>query len=127
MGNHGSPDVKAAITHSCDGYFYRLGLKMGIDGIVEMVDEFDLNKRTGIDLPNEVVSWTPSREFKRRMQPRDPEWRDIDTVYASFGQVYDIITPISLMRTIAAVSQGGKMYIPHLLKEVKAYRQSGHA
>jgi penicillin-binding protein 2 len=119
MGNHGSPDVKAAITHSCDGYFYRLGLKMGIDGIVSMVDEFDLNKRTGIDLPNEVVSFTPSREFKRRMQPRDPEWRDIDTVYASFGQVYDIITPISLLRSIAAVSQSGRMYIPHLLKEVK--------
>jgi penicillin-binding protein 2 len=127
MGNHGSPDVKAAITHSCDGYFYRLGLKMGIDGIVEMVDEFDLNKRTGIDLPNEVVSWTPSREFKRRMQPRDPEWRDIDTVYASFGQVYDIITPISLVRSIAAVSQGGKMYIPHLLKEVKPIGTPGSA
>jgi len=120
MGNHGMPDVKRAITVSCDGYFYRLGLKMGIDGIVSMVDEFDLNKRTGIDLPNEVVSWTPSREFKRRMQPRDPEWRDIDTVYASFGQVYDIITPISLIRAISAVSQGGKMYIPHLLKEVPA-------
>ena len=83
MGNHGSPDIKAAITHSCDGYFYRLGLKMGIDGIVEMVDEFDLNKRTGIDLPNEIMNYTPSREFKRKMQPRDPEWRDIDTVYAS--------------------------------------------
>jgi penicillin-binding protein 2 len=120
MGNHGSPDVKVAITKSCDGYFYRLGLKMGIDGIVSMVDEFDLNKRTGIDLPNEVVSWTPSREFKRRMQPRDPEWRDIDTVYASFGQVYDIITPISLIRAIAAVSESGRMYIPHLLKEVPA-------
>ena len=66
MGNHGSPDVKTAITHSCDGYFYRLGLKMGIDGIVQMVDEFDLNKRSGIDLPNEVISFTPSREFKRR-------------------------------------------------------------
>jgi penicillin-binding protein 2 len=125
MGNHGSPDVKAAITHSCDGYFYRLGLKMRIEGIVEMVDEFDLNKRTGIDLPNEVVSWTPSREFKRRMQPRDPEWRDIDTVYASFGQVYDIITPISLIRTIAAVSMGGKMYIPHLLKEVRPLGTAG--
>ncbi len=119
MGNHGSPDVKAAITHSCDGYFYRLGLKMGIDGIVSMVDEFDLNKRTGIDIPNELVSWTPSREFKRRMQPRDPEWRDIDTVYSSFGQVYDIITPISLIRAISAVSQSGRMYIPHVLKEVE--------
>ena len=127
MGNHGSPDVKAAITHSCDGYFYRLGLKMGIDGIVQMVDEFDLNKRTGIDLPNEVVSWTPSREFKRKMQPRDPEWRDIDTVYASFGQVYDIITPISLLRTIAGISVDGQMYIPHLLKEVKAFGNPGSA
>jgi len=125
MGNHGTPDIKTAITHSCDGYFYRLGLKMGIDGIVEMVDEFDLNKRTGIDLPNEVVSWTPSREFKRRMQPRDPEWRDIDTVYASFGQVYDIITPISLLRTIAGISMDGRLYIPHLLKEVKAFGNPG--
>src|SRR5215212_8189906 len=127
MGNHGSPDIKTAITHSCDGYFYRLGLKMGIDGIAAMVDEFDLNKRTGIDLPNEVVSWTPSREFKRKMQPRDPEWRDIDTVYASFGQVYDIITPISLLRTIAAVAEDGHMYIPHLLKEVKAIGTPGTA
>ncbi len=125
MGNHGSPDIKAAITHSCDGYFYRLGLKMGIDGIVEMVDEFDLNKRTGIDLPNEVVSWTPSREFKRRMQPRDPDWRDIDTVYSSFGQVYDIITPISLLRTVAGISESGKLYVPHLLKEVKAFGTPG--
>lgn len=127
MGNHGSPDVKAAITHSCDGYFYRLGLKMGIDGIVQMVDEFDLNKRTGIDLPNEVISFTPSREFKRRQWPRDPEWRDIDTVYASFGQVYDIITPISLVRSIAAVSESGKMYIPHLLKEVRPIGTPGDA
>lgn len=119
MGNHGTPDIKTAITRSCDGYFYRLGLKMGISGIMKMVDEFDLNKRTGIDLPNEVISWTPSPDFKRRMQPRDPEWRDIDTVYSSFGQVYDVITPISLLRAIAGVSTGGHLYIPHMLKEIR--------
>ncbi|HKR00331.1 MAG TPA: penicillin-binding protein 2 [Pyrinomonadaceae bacterium] len=120
MGNHGTPELRYAITHSCDGYFYRLGLKMGIDGIVQMVDEFDLNKRTGIDLPHELVSWTPSREFKARMQPKDPEWRDIDTVYASFGQVYDIVTPIAMLRTVAGVATGGKLYVPHLFKEAKA-------
>lgn len=125
MGNHGSPNVVAAITHSCDGYFYRLGLKMGIAGIMKMVDNFDLNKRTGIDIPNEVVSWTPSPEFKRRWQPRDPEWRDIDTVYASFGQVYDVITPIALLRTIAGISVSGKLYIPHLLKEVRPQGNPG--
>jgi penicillin-binding protein 2 len=118
MGNHGTPDIKAAITHSCDGYFYRLGLKMGLDGIMSMVDEFDLNKRTGIDLPNEVLDLTPSRELKKRTQPENSEWKDIDTVYASFGQVYDIITPIALIRTIAGVANGGKLYVPHLLKEL---------
>ncbi len=125
MGNHGSPDIKTAIIRSCDGYFYRLGLKMGIEGIEQMVDEFDLNKRSGIDLPNEVVSWTPSREFKRRMQPKNPEWKDIDTVYASFGQVYDVITPIALLRTIAGISVGGKLYVPHVLREIKKIGEPG--
>lgn len=123
MGNHGTPDVRTAITRSCDGYFYRLGLKMTINGIMAMVDEFDLNRRSGIDLPHEALNLTPSPELKARMQPRDSEWRDIDTVYSSFGQVYDIVTPISMLRTVAAVGVGGKLYIPHLLKEIKAVGQ----
>src|SRR6266536_917397 len=125
MGNHGTPDLRMAITKSCDGYFYRLGLKMGIDGLVAMVDEFELNKRTGIDLPNEVISWTPSREFKRQRQPDNPEWTDIDTVYASFGQVYDVVTPIALLRTVAGIGVGGRMYVPHLFKEAKALGNPG--
>lgn len=120
MGNHGTPNLEYAITHSCDGYFYRLGLKMKIEGIMQMVDEFEFNKRSGIDLPHEIVSFTPSPAMKAKFQPKDPEWRDIDTVYASFGQVYDIITPISLIRTISSISVGGAMYVPHLMKEFKA-------
>jgi len=114
MGNHGSPDIRTAITR---------GLKMTISGIMTMVDEFDINKRTGIDLPHEIISTTPSPDLKARMNPRDSEWRDIDTVYASFGQVYDIVTPISMLRTVAGVGVGGKLYVPHLLKEVRQVGQ----
>lgn len=120
MGNHGKPDLHTAIMKSCDGYFYRLGLKMGLPGIMTMVDEFKFNQRTGIDLPHELVSWTPSREFKARFNPQAPEWTDIDTVYASFGQVYDFLTPISLARAISAVGVGGSLSTPHLLKELRA-------
>ncbi len=127
MGNHGTPDIRTAITRSCDGYFYRLGLKMTITGIMAMVNEFDLNRRSGIDLPHEALNQTPSPEFKAQMNPRDAEWRDIDTVYSSFGQVYDIITPITLLRTVAGVGVGGKLYIPHLLKELKPIGQEGDA
>ncbi len=84
-----------------------------------MVDEFDLNKKTGVDLPHELVSWTPSREFKARFNPRDAEWKDIDTVYASFGQVYDFVTPLAMLRAQVAIANGGRLYVPHLLREAK--------
>ena len=103
-GNHGSPDLHFAIMKSCDGYFYRLGLKMKLEGIQQMVEEFDLNKRTGIDLPHEVISTTPSREGKARSFPNDPEWKDIDTVYSSFGQGQDVLTPIALLRGLPTCS-----------------------
>jgi penicillin-binding protein 2 len=125
MGSHGSPDVRYAIQESCDGYFYRLGLKMELEGIMKMVDDYDLNKRTGVDLPHELVSWTPSREFKARFNPRDPQWRDIDTVYASFGQVYDFVTPLAMLRTVAGIGVGGRFYVPHLLKEARAVAAIG--
>ncbi|HEY0078426.1 MAG TPA: penicillin-binding protein 2 [Pyrinomonadaceae bacterium] len=125
MGSHGSPELRYAIKVSCDGYFYRLGLKMELEGIMEMVDVFDLNKRTGVDLPNELRSWTPSREFKARFNPRDPEWRDIDTVYASFGQVYDFVTPLAMLRAVAGIGVGGKLFVPHLLKEARAVSAVG--
>ena len=125
-GNHGSPNIHFAIMKSCDGYFYRLGLKMKLEGIQAMVDEFDLDKRTGIDLPHEVISTTPSRELKARLYPNDPEWKDIDTVHSSFGQGQDVLTPIALLRAHSAIGMRGKMYIPHLLKELRAVAASGN-
>ena len=119
MGNHGRPDLHTAIMKSCDGYFYRLGLRMGLEGIEQMVEDFEINRRTGVDLPHELRSWTPSREFKARFNPRDPKWRDIDTVYASFGQVYDFVTPLALLRTVSGIAEGGRFPVPHLLKEFR--------
>jgi penicillin-binding protein 2 len=125
-GNHGSPNIHIAIEKSCDGYFYRLGLKMKLEGIQAMVDMFDLNKPTGIDLPHEVVSTTPSRELKARLEPRDPEWKDIDTVYSSFGQGLDVLTPMALLRAHSAIGMKGRMFVPHLLKEVHAIGAVGY-
>src|SRR5438105_1582802 len=125
-GNHGTPNVHFAIEHSCDGYFYRLGLKMKLEGIQAMVEEFDLNKRTGIDLPHEVISTTPSRENKARIYPTDPEWKDIDTVYSSFGQGEDVLTPMALLRAHSSIGMKGKMYVPHLLQKVHAIAAVGN-
>jgi len=118
-GNHGSPDLPSAITHSCDGYYYRLALKMGLEGLIKMVEEFDYDKRTGVDLPNEKVSQTP-KSFESYIRKRDNgKWNDIETVFASIGQVTVNVTPISMLRAVSSVGVGGKMYVPHLLKQFK--------
>ena len=126
-GNHGSPNVHFAIEKSCDGYFYRLGLKMKLEGIQEMVHMFELDKRTGIDLPHELVSTTPSRELKAKLYPNDPEWKDIDTVYSSFGQGEDVLTPLALLRAHSSIGMRGKMVVPHLMKEVRPIAAVGEA
>jgi len=118
MGNHGSPKLDYAITHSCDGYYYRLALKLGIEGITEMVEQFDYDKLSGIDLPNEKVSQTP-KSWRPIVEKREGKWSDIRTVYSGIGQDTVVITPISHLRAIASVGVHGKMYVPHFMKEFK--------
>ncbi|MCS6806589.1 MAG: penicillin-binding protein 2 [Blastocatellia bacterium] len=119
MGSHGAPDVHNALRVSCDGYFYRLGLKLGVDRMHEWVKSMGLGQRTGIDLPGEREGIIPGRHVKRR-NPRDPEWRDHDTVIASVGQGAVAITPLQLLRAYAGIAMGGVLHTPHLLLEVGA-------
>jgi penicillin-binding protein 2 len=118
MGNHGSPKLDYAITKSCDGYYYRLALKLGIEGITEMVETFDYDKLSGIDLPNEKISQTP-KSWRPIIEKREGKWSDIRTVYSGIGQDTVVITPIAHLRAIASVGVKGRMFVPHFMKEFK--------
>ena len=98
MGSHGAPPLSYAITKSCDGYYYRLGLKMGIDGLIKMIETFEYDKPTGVDLPNEKTSQTP-KTFRSAVEKRyGGRWIDIETVYASIGQATVVVTASWLNR-----------------------------
>lgn len=118
MGSHGSPPLSYAITKSCDGYYYRLALKMGIEGIVKMIEDYGYDKVSGIDIPNEKVSQTP-KSWLPTIIKREGKWSDIRTVYSGIGQDTVVVTPISMLRAVAAIGVRGKMYVPHFLKEFK--------
>jgi penicillin-binding protein 2 len=118
--NHGMPDIHSSIVHSCDGYYYRLGLKMGVDMINDWVTRFGMGQKTGIDLPSEVRGIIPSREWKKRVNPRDPVWKDFDTVLASIGQGSVAVPPIQLIRAESGIVMGGEYHTPHVFKEAKA-------
>lgn len=118
MGSHGSPPLGFAITRSCDGYYYRLALKMGIEGLTKMVETFEYDKQTGVDLPNEKISQTP-KSWRASVEKREGKWSDIRTVYAGIGQDTVVVTPISMLRAVSSVGVQGKMFHPHFLKEFK--------
>lgn len=124
MGSHGAPPLSFAITKSCDGYYYRLALKMGIDGLTKMVENFGYDKVSGVDLPNEKVPQTP-KSWRASVEKREGKWSDIRTVYAGIGQDTVVVTPISMLRAVAAIGAHGNMYTPHFLKEFKAIGAHG--
>jgi penicillin-binding protein 2 len=118
MGSHGAPPLDVAITKSCDGYYYHLAMKWGIEGMIKMIETFQFDKRTGIDLPNEKVPQTP-KTWMPWIVKHEGSWKDIRSVYASVGQDTVVMTPISMIRAIAAVGMSGKEYTPHFMKEFK--------
>lgn len=64
LSHMGFPEIVPAIQHSSDGYFYRLGLKLGPERFEKWVNIFRFGHKTGIDLPGEYsgIAPTPARK-----------------------------------------------------------------
>jgi len=110
---HGSVDLTKAIYQSCDVFFYTLAEKLGIDRIARYATALGLGQKTGIDLPNEVSGVMPSEEWKIRNFKQ--KWFAGETISVGIGQGAVAITPVQLMRAIAAISMGGRMVVPHVV------------
>ncbi|MDD5019355.1 MAG: penicillin-binding protein 2 [Candidatus Omnitrophica bacterium] len=113
---HGTQDFYAAMAHSCDIYFYELGLMAGPDQLTHTAKEFGLSEPTGIDLPREASGFIPSRIWKRLT--RFEGWYDGDTANFSIGQGFVLTTPLQLARMMAVVANGGYLPTPHVTKAV---------
>lgn len=120
MGSHGAPDVHTAIVRSCDGYYYRLGIKLGLDGQKEWLAKFGMGQKTGIDIPHERAGSVPNAAWKARVAPRTPQWTDFDSALSAVGQGAVAIPPIQLIRAESGIMMGGALYTPHFLKEAKS-------
>jgi len=112
-GGHGPVTLEKAIYQSCDGFFYTLAEKLGIDRIAKYATMLGLGQKTGIDLPNEVSGVMPSEEWKIRNFKQ--KWFAGETISVGIGQGAVAITPVQLLRAISAISMGGRMVVPHVI------------
>ncbi len=110
---HGKLNMIGAIAHSCNVYFYNLGLKVGIEKIDKTCELIEFCDKTGIDIPGEKKGLLPSPEWKRVINGQP--WYPGDTINLSIGQGYLLVTPIEIARFISFVANGGKLVTPHFL------------
>ena len=103
-----------AISESCDDFFYKGSLKVGIDNIHKTLDRFGIGKKTGIDLPNESSGINPNKKWKREV--RKLPWYVGETVVGSIGQGFINVTPMQIARYTGAMATN-KLQVPHFLKD----------
>jgi len=114
---HGSMDLHDAVVQSCDVYFYRLAVALGIDNMETFLKRFGLGATTGLDIAGERAGVLPSREWKRTAFSRreDQVWFPGETVIAGIGQGFTLVTPIQLANAAAVMSMRGQRYATRLL------------
>ncbi|WP_456432764.1 penicillin-binding protein 2 [Nitratifractor sp.] len=112
---HGDVDLRKSIRESCDVYYYKKSLKVGIDRIAKTLRQIGLGVRSGIDLPHEYRGIIPDKawKMKRYHQP----WYKGETVIAAIGQGYDNVTPIQVARYTAFLATG-KLPTPLFAREI---------
>ncbi|HCM67766.1 MAG: penicillin-binding protein 2 [Candidatus Kerfeldbacteria bacterium RIFCSPLOWO2_01_FULL_48_11] len=123
-GGHGVTDVKKAIAESVNTFFYLVGggdnvttTGLGVERIREYGERFGLSHPLGIDLLGEASGFLPSKQWKE--DTKGEPWYIGDTYHLSIGQGDLLVTPLQVASYTATIANGGTLYQPYLVNEVK--------
>jgi penicillin-binding protein 2 len=116
---HGYLDLRNALAQSCDIYYWTVCRdNLGIDKMVDYVRGFGYGKSAEIDLPSQASGQVPNPVWKERRFHE--KWLGGDTMNMAIGQGFMLASPLQVANMVAMVVNGGVIYKPHLLKEVRS-------
>ncbi len=113
-------DMRQAIAVSSDVYFYEVGggfegqKGLGITNIEKYAELFGVGDKTGVDLPEEKSGVIPSPLWKAKNFNNEP-WRIGDTYHTAIGQYGFQVTPLEMVRAVAALGNYGTLVTPHFI------------
>jgi len=110
---HGAEKTPQALQNSCNLAFAHIALKLGGERFYEYVEKFGILEKTGIDLAGE----SKGVFFDKALVTDTDKWGTASLTSGSFGQTFKI-TPLQLVRGIAAVVNGGYLMEPYMVSEV---------
>lgn len=109
-------DFNKGFALSDNVYFYELGYRTGIDNLAKYAGIYGLGQLTGIDIKEEECGLVASRETREKLGYFG--WRLGDTLNASIGQGYNLVTPLQLAVMASTVAADGRRPVPYLVERV---------
>ena len=105
---HGSESLRDGIMNSCNPVFMQVSARMGISKFMKYIHAFNLDSKTGIDLPGETTG----------IMHNEANMSDVDLATSSFGQTIQITT-LQTAVNYSAIANGGYLVQPYIVKEIK--------
>jgi len=113
---HHQQNLREAIIHSCNVFFYRTGLLVGPQLIHDYALKFGLARPTLIDLPYETQGLVPNPLWRRIYKFK--KWFDGDTANFSVGQGELLVTPLQISRMMAVFANQGYLVTPYTVQGI---------
>jgi cell division protein FtsI (penicillin-binding protein 3) len=99
--------VSDILAKSSDVGAIKIALRLGAPRFYDYVRAFGFGSLTGVELPY---------ESRGRVEPLD--WKPVSTAAIAIGQEVGV-TPMQLVTAVSAIANGGLLYKPHVIAELR--------
>jgi penicillin-binding protein 2 len=114
---HGYQNLAEAIGNSCDVYFYQLGLRVGLDRMLQRATDVGFSRTCGVDLPQESQGIFPN---DRGWWERNANFRYVATegevLNLAIGQGPNSQTPLKIAQFYLAIARDGVAPSPMIVQ-----------
>jgi len=100
--------VSDILAQSSDVGAIKIAIRVGAPKFYEYIRAFGFGQQTGVDLPGE------SRGMLRRLE----NWTPVSIGSISMGQEVGV-TPLQLITAVSSIANGGTLYKPHVVAELR--------
>lgn len=112
-GGHGTVNLLQGIEQSCDVYFYRMGLKVGLKNWARYARLFGFGELTEIDLIGESVGLVPDEDYFDRRYGKN-KWSKGLILNVAIGQGDVLTTPLQMAYFAMNIANEGNSFKPHV-------------
>ncbi len=115
-GGHGNVSIVQALERSCNVFFFKMGIALGINKIAKYARALGMGSLTGIKFKNEVPGLIPDTDWKKKRFGE--EWQPGENLSNAIGQGFILTTPLQLAMTFSGIANGGPYYKPYFIDKI---------